>query len=295
MHKIFIVEDDYKIAAILKKKMEQYGYEAATAANFRELMPELLAFDPHLVLLDINLPYFDGYYWCRQIRMRSSLPIIYISARSGEMDQVMAIENGGDDYVTKPIQLELLMAKVKGALRRTYGEYAAMPLAGENGRLMDPISSTTDAAGAESRGITDSSPSLRNSERAPASGSSMIQGGFMESGPRNAGLAKLAQKGLRLYPVRNEVEWKGHRLELTKNELLLAECLFSRPGEVLSREELLEALWDDIQFVDDNTLTVNVTRLRKKLEELGIPKLIDTVRGQGYKLSEHKLEEYGDE
>ncbi|RJE88934.1 DNA-binding response regulator [Paenibacillus sp. 1011MAR3C5] len=236
MYRVFIIEDDGKIAAILKNKMEQYGYAAETATDFRDLLPELESFGPQLVLLDINLPYFDGYYWCRQIRSRSNVPIIFISARAGEMDQVMAIENGGDDYITKPIQLELLMAKVRGVLRRSYGEYA------------------------KSEG--------REAGDAP-------EGASMEL---NAG-------GLRLLMSRNELDWDGKRVELTKNEGLLAECLMRRPGHIVARETLLEALWDDVQFVDDNTLTVNVTRLRKKLEELGLPKAIETIRGQGYKLS----------
>jgi DNA-binding response OmpR family regulator len=235
MYRIFIVEDDDKIASILKNNMDKYGFEAAAVTQFREIMPELEAFEPHLVLLDINLPYFDGYYWCRQIRARSSMPIIFISARAGEMDQVMAIENGGDDYITKPIHLDLLMAKVKSVLRRSYGEYAS-------------------------------------AQHAAAEAGSMTQ-------------SELATDGLRLFLNRNELEWKEQRVELTKNEQLLAECLMKRPGEVASREQLLEALWDDVQFVDDNTLTVNVTRLRKKLEELGLPKAIETVRGQGYKLT----------
>ncbi|MFD0590742.1 winged helix-turn-helix domain-containing protein [Paenibacillus sp. GCM10027627] len=237
MYRIFIVEDDNKIAAILKNRMEQYGYIAETATAFRELMPELTKFDPQLVLLDINLPYFDGYYWCRQIRLRSSVPIIFISARAGEMDQVLAIENGGDDYITKPIQLELLTAKVRSALRRAYGEYA-------------------NAAGGGPAGE--------------------------EAG---SGSSELAASGLKLHMSRNELEWNQARVELTKNEGLLAECLLRKPGHVISRETLLEALWDDVQFVDDNTLTVNVTRLRKKLEELGLPRAIETIRGQGYKLT----------
>ncbi|MGG1637291.1 response regulator transcription factor [Paenibacillus sp. FSL K6-3182] len=235
MYRIFIIEDDDKIASILKKNMDKYGFEAAVVTQFREIMPELEAFDPHVILLDINLPYYDGYYWCRQIRTRSSLPIIFISARAGEMDQVMAIENGGDDYITKPIHLDLLMAKVKSVLRRAYGEYAA-------------------------------------------SGSAATETGVAsQAGELSAG-------DLRLYLNRNELEWRDCRIELTKNEQLLAECLMKRHGMVVSREQLLEALWDDVQFVDDNTLTVNVTRLRKKLEELGLPKAIETVRGQGYKL-----------
>ncbi|MDQ8733213.1 response regulator transcription factor [Paenibacillus sp. LHD-38] len=236
MYRIFIVEDDDKIASILKNNMNKYGFEAAAVKQFRDIMPELEAFEPHLVLLDINLPYFDGYYWCRQIRARSRIPIIFISARAGEMDQVMAIENGGDDYITKPIHLDLLMAKVKSVLRRTYGEYAA------------PGSTTAADTGAVSHG-------------------------------------ELSANGLHLFLNRNELEWSGLRVELTKNEQLLAECLMRQSGVVVSREQLLEALWDDVQFVDDNTLTVNVTRLRKKLEELGLQKAIETVRGQGYKLT----------
>lgn len=238
MYRIFIVEDDEKIAAILKNKMEQYGYEAAAAADFRNLIPELEAFDPQLVLLDINLPYFDGYYWCRQIRARSSIPIVFISARAGEMDQVMAIENGGDDYITKPIQLELLMAKVRGVLRRAYGEYAR--------------------------------PDGADRGEAPS-----------EAGTVSA---ELNVHGLKLRLSRNELEWDGKHALLTKNEGLLAECLMRHPGTIVARETLLEALWDDVQFVDDNTLSVNVTRLRKKLEEIGLAKVIETVRGLGYKL-----------
>ncbi|NEW05097.1 response regulator transcription factor [Paenibacillus sp. SYP-B3998] len=230
MYRIFIVEDDDKISAILKKNMEKYGFEASSVSQFREIMPELEAFAPHLVLLDINLPYFDGFYWCRQIRKSSSIPIIFISARAGEMDQVMAIENGGDDYITKPIHLDLLMAKVKGALRRVYGEYAT------------------------------------------ASG--------LDSAVENT----LHVQGLRLHLSRSELVWNKQKAQLTKNEQLLAECLMQTPGEIVSREQLLEALWDDVQFVDDNTLTVNVTRLRKKLEDIGLPTAVETVRGQGYKL-----------
>ncbi|WP_336784829.1 response regulator transcription factor [Paenibacillus sp. MMO-177] len=237
MYRIFIIEDDDKIGAILKSTMEKYGFEAKRAAQFKDLLGEFASYDPHLVLLDINLPYFDGFYWCRQIRTRSNVPILFISAREGEMDQVMAIENGGDDYLSKPIHLDLLLAKVKGALRRAYGEYAA-------------ASAASAAASAE-----------------------------------------LELNGLRLNLSRNELEWQGERTELTKNERLLAEAFMKKPDEIVAREQLLEALWDDVQFVDDNTLTVNVTRLRKKLEEIGIIKAIETVRGQGYRLSAEALQE----
>ena len=230
MYRILIVEDDDKIGDLLKKSVEKYGFEAYRATRFRELTEELDMYSPHVVLLDIHLPYYDGFYWCRQFRTRSKAPIIFVSARSGEMDQVMAIENGGDDYVTKPIPIDLLMAKLKSVLRRAYGEYAG---AGWAGAAADEIS-----VGA-----------------------------------------------LKLHRGRSELEWRGRKIELTKNERLLAECLMKQAGRIVSREELLEALWDDVQFVDDNTLTVNVTRVRKKLEELGLSGLIDTVRGQGYRLN----------
>lgn len=232
MYRIFIVEDDDKIGELLRRSLVKYGFEARVAARMHELKKEMEEWAPHLILLDIHLPHYDGYYWCRQFRTVTSAPIIFVSARSGEMDQVMAIENGGDDYVTKPIPLDLLLAKIKSLLRRTYGEYAA----------------------AQSSAVPEDGEELRAS-------------------------------GLRLHPARSELEWEGRLMALTKNECLLAECLLKQEGRVVGRERLLETLWDDVQFVDDNTLTVNVTRLRRKLEELGLPGVIETVRGAGYKLN----------
>ncbi|WP_240941772.1 response regulator transcription factor [Paenibacillus sp. HB172176] len=265
MYRVFVVEDDDKIASILVQKMEQYGYTAKRATQFRELIAELEAFDPQLVLLDVNLPYFDGFYWCRQIRMRSSMPIIYLSARAGEMDQVMAIENGGDDYLTKPIQLELLMAKVRGALRRAYGEYAGGAEGAISGKAEEGNSGSNSAGAVGGWGLNDDN----------------------RDGARHAreltSHTVIDANGIRLHISRNELEWREARVELTKNECLLAECFMRRPGLVAPRELLLEALWDDVQFVDDNTLTVNVTRLRKKLDDLGLHKAIETIRGQGYK------------
>ncbi|MFC4775584.1 response regulator [Paenibacillus sp. GCM10023252] len=235
MYRIMIVEDDEKISTILQEFLARYGFDAYRTPSFNEITQELERTSPDLVLLDINLPYYDGYYWCRQIRSRSNVPIIFISARAGEMDQVMAIENGGDDYVTKPIHLDLLMAKVKSVLRRAYGEYAPSTTAGS--------------------------------------------------------ISVVEASGLKLYLNRNELEWNEERVELTKNEQLLAGCLLEAAGEVISRDKLLEALWDDVQFVDDNTLTVNVTRLRKKLDGLGLEGAIETVRGIGYKLNIHSTRE----
>ncbi|RCX23709.1 DNA-binding response OmpR family regulator [Fontibacillus phaseoli] len=240
MYRIFIIEDDSKISAVLKRNIVKYGYEAASATQFRDIMPELAAYEPHLIMLDINLPYFDGYYWCRQIRMKSNVPIIFISARAGEMDQVMAIENGGDDYITKPIQLDLFNAKMKGVLRRVYGDYSAP---------------------------TGLAASLEN---------------------------ELHVHGLRLNLSRNELIYHTHRIQISKNEQLLAECFLQQYGRTVSREQLLGTLWDHAQFVDDNTLTVNVARLRKRLEELGLPDAITTVRGLGYKLHLDEVQEETD-
>ncbi|MCM3271356.1 response regulator transcription factor [Paenibacillus elgii] len=226
MYRILIVEDDDKIAGILQEYLEKYGYEAVRTTDYKHIKDAFLQHKPELVLLDINLPSYDGFYWCRQIRTVSSVPILFMSARVGEMDQILAIENGGDDYITKPFHSEVVMAKIKSALRRAYGEYAQV----QTGRELTELN------------------------------------------------------GLFVDRTRNSAEWQGRRVDLSRNELLLLDLLLKQAGEVVSRERLLEALWDDIDFVDDNTLTVNVTRVRKKLEELGITHAIETVRGQGYRL-----------
>ncbi|MCC3375789.1 response regulator [Cohnella sp. REN36] len=225
-YSIFVVEDDEKIAAQLTKYLARYGYEAHVASRLDDLKREFLERKPDLVLLDINLPYYDGYYWCRQIRTVSNVPILFVSARTHEMDQVMAIEHGGDDYIAKPFNLEVLLAKVKSSLRRAYGEYAMPP---------------------ETRELLDFG-------------------------------------GLLLDRTRNRLGWKDRQTDLTRNECILMEALGMRAGEIVSREALLAKLWDDVSFVDDNTLSVNMTRLRKKLEQLGLPGAIDTIRSQGYRL-----------
>lgn len=225
MSTIMVVEDDAKIADLLNSHIEKYGYQAVIADDFGNVFELFQQIRPDLVLLDINLPSFDGYYWCRQIRRVSTCPIIFISARTGEMDQVMALENGADDYITKPFHYELVMAKIRSQLRRSCGEYAPK----------------------------------------------------MEERTVEVG-------GLVLYPERMEVHWDGHLLELSKKEALLLELLMKRSPRVTSREALLDKLWDDQNFVDENTLNVNVARVRKKLQEAGIDGAIETVRGAGYRL-----------
>lgn len=224
MYTIMIIEDDPKIAGLLQSHIERYGDRAVAVEDFEQVVQQFEQIKPHVVLLDINLPSYDGFYWCRQIRSISTCPIIFISARSGKMDQVMALENGADDYITKPFEHEIVMAKIRSQLRRVYGDYAA-----------------------------------RHEER------------------------KVELDGLTVYLERLEMELGDRKIQLTKKETILLEMLLRRSPKLVSRETILEKLWDD-SFVDDNTLSVNVTRVRKRLTELGITDALETVRGSGYRL-----------
>lgn len=220
-----IVEDDPKIAEYLHSYIAKYGYRVEVLEDFENLMGVFRSFQPELVLLDINLPRFDGFYWCRQIRLESICPVLFISARTGEMDQVMALENGGDDYITKPFHPDIVMAKIRSQLRRAYGEYA-----------------------------------MKHKERI------------------------LQKEGLKLFPERLELWYDDTVVTLTKKESDIMESLIDRHPRVAGREDLLEKLWDDQSFVDENTLNVNITRVRKKFQELGIHEAVETVRGVGYRL-----------
>ncbi len=220
-----IVEDDPKIAEHLKQALEKYGFEVSVVLQFHNVLQEFQIMNPQLVLLDINLPSYDGFYWCRQIRKESVCPVIFISARTGEMDQVMALENGGDDFVTKPFSTEVVIAKVKSQLRRAYGEYAAV----------------------QSENI-------------------------------------LEENGLKLFPERLTMQFATEEVQLTKKETDILAYLMERYPKVAGREGLLHKLWDDEAFVDENTLNVNITRVRKKLQIFGIEDAIETVRGVGYLL-----------
>ncbi len=223
-HRIFIVEDDLKIAQLLAGTLEKYQYEVAIVKDFEQVVEECITYKPHLVLLDINLPVYDGYYWCRQLRQYTKCPIIFISARSGDMDQVFALENGGDDFITKPFHYEIVLAKIKSHLRRSVGEY---------------------------------SPS--QSERIIMSGD------------------------LTLYAERMELQKGEEDIPLQKKECVILELLMGESPKVVSRERLLEELWDDQSFVDENTLNVNMARVRKKLTDYGVRSWIETVRGAGYR------------
>lgn len=227
-YKVYIVEDDISISTLLKDYIEKYGFEVIVEENFDDIMITFESFKPHLVLLDVNLPKFDGFYWCRCIRQQSNLPIIFISARDGNVDQIRALESGADDYITKPFYYDVVMAKIKSHIRRGYGEYS--PKIDERIVELD---------------------------------------------------------GLKFYPERLELELNGENLIITKKEGILIECLIKRYPKVVSRDYLLEKIWDDIEFVEENTLNVNVSRIRKRFEELGIDNAVQTVRGLGYKLNKN--------
>lgn len=226
MQKIMIVEDDPKIAEHLQSYIQKYGFLAIKVTEFDAVMDAFREHSPDLVLLDVNLPSYDGYYWCRQIRKESICPVIFISARVGEMDQVMALENGGDDFMTKPFSPEVVVAKIRSQLRRAYGEYA-----------------------------------WKSQERV------------------------LEREGLKLYPERLEMEFNAMSVPLSKKESDIIESLLDRYPRVAGREDLLEKLWDDQSYVDENTLNVNITRVRKKFQQLGISDAVETVRGAGYRLN----------
>ena len=223
-HRIYIVEDDTKIASLLAETLRKYQYEVAIVESFEHIIEECQRFNPHIVLLDINLPTYDGYYWCRQLRQYTTCPILFISARSGEMDQIFALENGGDDFITKPFNYEIVLAKIRSYLRRTYGEYAP-----------------------------------KQEERT------------------------IKQGQLTLYLERMELHIKETVIPLQKKECIILDLLMGNAPRVVSRDQLLEHLWDDQAFVDENTLNVNMTRVRKKLADYRVASSIETVRGAGYR------------
>ncbi|WP_163102487.1 response regulator transcription factor [Peribacillus alkalitolerans] len=223
---IFIIEDDIKLAELLTKKLNQNDFETEVFNGTENILGAIEVKKPALILLDIELPKFDGFYWCRQIRTITTCPIIFITARAGDMEQILALEQGADDYVTKPFHTDVLMAKIRSHLRRSLGEYASLA-----------------------------------SER------------------------KIEFQGINLFPERLEVSFNGRTTLLTYKESRLLECLLKKAPHIVSRDSLFEALWDDEGWVDENTLNVNVNRVRKKLaSELMLDDCIETIRGAGYRL-----------
>lgn len=220
MYRILIVEDDRGIAGAIKAQAEMWNLEAVCAEDFRDVLGEFARVQPHLVLLDITLPFFNGYHWCGEIRRLSNVPIIFISSAADNMNIVMAMSMGADDFIAKPFDGSVLMAKVQALLRRSYDFAAASPLLEHRGAFLD----TGD----------------------------------------------------------NSLTYGGDRIALTKNEYRILLCLMENKGRVVSREKLMERLWETDSFVDENTLTVNVGRLRKKLDAAGLAGFIATKFGVGY-------------
>lgn len=225
-YKILVVEDDWVIAGQMKNHLEKWGYEVACVGDFRNVLTEFAAAAPQLVLMDIGLPFYNGYYWCGQIRQVSQVPIIFVSSAGDNMNIVMAVNMGGDDFIVKPFELEVLSAKVQAMLRRTYAFREQTRVMEWQGVILD---------------LTDST---------------LLTG--------------------------------EEKVELTKNEFRILQLLFENAGKIVSREAIMKRLWDNDCFVDDNTLTVNMTRLRKKLEGAGHKALIQTKKGAGYLLGAEK-------
>ena len=220
MYRIFLVEDDQSIAGAVAKHLDSWGWEVHRVMDFQRVLEEFQAFGPHLVLLDIGLPYRNGYHWCAGMRKVSRVPIVFLSSASDNMNIVMAMNLGGDDFVAKPFDLEVLSAKVQALLRRTYDFGAAAPLLEARGAVLD----TGD----------------------------------------------------------NSLTYEGQKLELTRNEYRMLQVLLEQKGRTVSRETLMQRLWETDSFVDENTLTVNMARLRRKLEGLGLTEFIRTKKGLGY-------------
>lgn len=223
-YKILVVEDDLIISGEIQKHLVAWGFEVETVCDFESVLTQFAMFDPHLVILDISLPFYNGYYWCSEIRKVSKIPIIFLSSTSDNMNIIMAMNMGGDDFIAKPFDLAVLSAKVQAMIRRAYS----------------------------------------------FQGKSNI----------------LEYKGVILNLSNASMEVNGEKVELTKNELRILQILFEHKGETVSREAIMKHLWDGDCFIDDNTLAVNITRLRKKLEGLSLTDFITTKKGIGYLLED---------
>lgn len=220
MYKIFIVEDDEMIAAGLKRHLKSWDYEVLCAQDLVNVMPEFVHAAPHLVLMDVKLPFYNGYYWCSEIRKVSKVPIIFLSSASDNMNIVMAVNMGGDDFIAKPFDLDVLTVKIQAMLRRSYDFVSQSVVLEHRGAMLNLTEAT------------------------------LIYG--------------------------------NEKLELTKNELRILQVLMENKEKVVARDTLMTKLWESDSYVDENTLSVNVNRLRKKLESVGLSDFIQTKKGIGY-------------
>jgi DNA-binding response OmpR family regulator len=220
MYKLLIIEDDKGIAEAIKTQAIQWDMQVHIAENFRDIMPEFAEFEPHIVLMDISLPFFNGYHWCSEIRKVSKVPVIFISSASDNMNMIMAMNMGADDFIAKPFDLSVLMAKLRAVLRRAYDMAEAVPTLTHRGAVLNLNDATLSVS--------------------------------------------------------------GEKLELTKNEYRILMTLMENKGKIVSRDTLMTRLWQMDSYVEENTLTVNVNRLRKKLEQAGLADFITTKVGSGY-------------
>ncbi|GAA6309256.1 response regulator transcription factor [Intestinibacter bartlettii] len=220
MHKILIIEDDEIIAKSIEKELSNWGFISKCITDFQNIIPQFVEFDPQLILLDITLPFFNGYHWCSEIRKLSKVPIVFISSASDNMNIVMAMNMGGDDFISKPFDLHVLIAKIQAIFRRTYDFSTSSNLLEHRGAILN---------------IND-----------------------------------------------NSISYNGEKVELTKNEYKILQTLLENKNKTVSRDNLMIKLWETDNYVEENTLNVNVTRLRKKLESIGLNNFIKTKKGLGY-------------
>lgn len=220
MYRILITEDDSTIASLMKKHLENWGYSVKCVEDFNNVLNEFTEFDPHIVLMDIMLPFYNGYHWCSEIRRISEIPIVFISSASDNMNIVMAMNMGGDDFISKPLDLNVMTAKIQAMLRRTYDMGSKIPILEYKGAVLN-LNDTT-------------------------------------------------------------LLYQDKILELTKNDFRILQTLMENRGKIVSRDTLMVKLWQIDCYVEENTLTVNVTRLRKKLESIGLTDFIKTKVGAGY-------------
>lgn len=222
-NKIFLVEDDATIVSVIQQHLTQWGLDCEIANDFQHVFEEYQAIQPDLVILDISLPYFNGFYWCQEIRKVSEVPIIFLSSAKDQMNQVMALNMGADEFIEKPFEMTILLAKIQALLRRSY-KYGQQ-----------------------------------------------LSYSFGE---------------YQFVPAINQIQSTNDHLPLTPNESRILSVLFATRGQIVPREQIIETLWQSDDFIDNNTLAVNLTRLRKKLKDFGIDSLIQTVKNKGYLIEE---------
>lgn len=225
-NKIFLVEDDKLICRVIAKELEKWDFQVRTVEDFQKVMEEFESFQPDLVLLDISLPYYNGYHWCQEMRKHSTVPVVFLSSASDKMNMLMAMNMGGDDFIGKPVDLDLLVAKLQAVMRRTYM--------------------------------------------------------FNEAEPN------LIYQEVSLAVLEGELRYKDQVVSLTPNETKIVALLFRKAEQTVTKEAIMEKLWESEAFISKNTLTVNMTRLRKKMAAGGLPPLIHTVKGVGYVLAKEE-------